>query len=192
MIYGVGYNSKGKYPTRIDGKDTKCYCTWRNMLQRCYYSKYHEKESTYIDCEVAKEWLDYQVFAEWWHQNYYTIEGEKMCLDKDILMKDNKVYSPDTCVFVSSKINSLFTKCNENRGNLPIGVAKNGNGYQTCCANGSGKNIPLGTFPTVHEAFLMYKINKELLIESVAEEYKAVIPSKLYEALMKYEVSECD
>jgi hypothetical protein len=45
-----------------------------------------------------------------------------MALDKDILYKGNKIYSPDTCVFVPQEINALFVKNDANRGDLPIGV----------------------------------------------------------------------
>ena len=46
-------------------------------------------------------------------------------LDKDILIKGNKIYSPDTCCFVPSEINNLFVGCNKSRGSLPIGVTFN-------------------------------------------------------------------
>ena len=154
--------------------------------------KYHEKYPTYKGCSVCEEWWNFQNFAEWYEDNFYTIEGEKICLDKDILVKGNKIYSPKTCTFVSNRINSLFTKNNKSRGELPIGVTKRKNGHQVYCNNGSGKYICLGTFDTPHEAFLMYKINKELVIQGIANEYKDKIPTKLYEALMEYEVKEYD
>ena len=190
--FGLGYNSKGEYKTTINGKFTKCYNTWRAMLERCYSSRLHEKYSTYIDCQVCDQWLDYQNFAEWWENNYYEIKGQRIALDKDILVKGNKIYSPNTCVFVPSKINSLFVKRDKMRGELPIGVTKRKNGYQAYCANGNGKNITLGTFDNPHEAFLIYKLNKELLIQGMANEYKDEIPSKLYDAMMVYEVEEWD
>lgn len=191
-IYGVGHNSKGEYPTRINGKHTKCYATWHSMMQRCYDPKYQERCTTYIGCTVYEEWHEFQNFARWYGNNYYEIEGQRMALDKDILYKGNKVYSPNTCVFVPHRINTLFIKSNKIRGNLPIGVSKNGNGYQVGCKNGSGKNISLGYFNTSHEAFLMYKLNKELVIQGIANEYKDKIPTKLYNALMEYEVNEWD
>ena len=45
-----------------------------------------------------------------------------MCLDKDILYKNNTIYSKDTCIFIPERINILFTKNNAKRGNYPIGV----------------------------------------------------------------------
>ena len=45
-----------------------------------------------------------------------------MELDKDILFKGNKIYSPSTCIYVPHRINSLFTKSDSARGDYPIGV----------------------------------------------------------------------
>lgn len=93
------------------------------MMRRCYDPKYHEKEPTYKGCEVCKEWLNFQMFAEWYYKNHYEIEGQRICLDKDILLKGNKIYSADTCIFVPHRINSLFVKSYKLRGELPIGVS---------------------------------------------------------------------
>ena len=119
--FGIGYLGEGKYKVCENGKNTKCYDTWNNMLKRCYDSKLHEKFPTYKNCKVCNEWLNYQNFAEWYYNNYYEIEEQKMCLDKDILYKGNKIYSPDNCVFVPNNINSLFTKSDKTRGDYPIG-----------------------------------------------------------------------
>lgn len=191
-VFKIGYIGEGKHAPSINGKDTGCYKTWHQMLRRCYDSKYHDGQPTYIDCEVYEEWLNFQNFAKWYEENYYEIEGEKMCLDKDILVKGNKLYSPNTCIFVPMRINNLFIKCGASRGNLPIRVNEYKYGYRVHCCNGNGKQIALGTFKTSHEAFLMYKINKELVIQSVAEEYKDKIPSKLYEAMVNYKIEEGD
>ena len=80
-VYGVGYNSKGKHPTKINGKLTKYYAIWKSMLQRCYSPRCQEKYPTYKDCEVCEEWYDFQNFAQWYEENYYEIKGEKICLD---------------------------------------------------------------------------------------------------------------
>ena len=98
-IYGIGFVGVGKFKTcDKNGKHTKCYEVWLSMLRRCYDHKYQEKHSTYKDCTVCKEWHDFQVFAQWFYEHYYELENERMTLDKDILCKGNKVYSPETCV----------------------------------------------------------------------------------------------
>ena len=188
-VYGVGFIGEGKYKERENGKLTKCYYTWNNMLKRCYDTKYQEKYPTYVGCKVCEEWLNFQNFAQWYEENYYEIPGEKMNLDKDILIKNNKIYSPDTCVFVPQSINKLFIKSNISRGNYPIGVIYNKRykRYDSRCSL-YGKNKNIGSYGTVDEAFYAYKQTKEEYIKQVADDYAGLIPQKLYNAMYDYEV----
>lgn len=186
-VFGVACVGDGDYKTKINGKHTKYYRSWRAMIQRCYDPKFHNKEPTYTGCTVHDSWLNFQVFAEWADKNYYKIEEEQICLDKDILCKGNKIYSPDTCIFVPKRINLLFTKSDGVRGDLPIGVYYHRKKYNSHC-NINGKRKDLGSYDTPEEAFQVYKNFKEQYIKEVAEEYKSKIPSKLYEAMLKYEV----
>ena len=81
-VFGVGiYDAKNESMSRAAKE-------WRYMLQRCYYEK-NNRCDNYKDCSVCDEWHRYSVFKEWFDENY--IEG--WCLDKDILIKGNKVYS---------------------------------------------------------------------------------------------------
>ena len=188
-VYGVGYMGIGKFKSRDEnGKPTKCHKVWQSMLQRCYDPKFQERCPTYKGCTVCKEWHNFQVFAEWYYSHFYEIEGQRMNLDKDILHKGNKIYSPKTCIFVPVSINSLFTKRNNSRGEFPIGVHKHGNKFQAHSSKGNGKPICLGTYDTPQEAFQAYKKAKEQYIKEVAEEYKQKIQPELYQALMNYKV----
>ena len=121
-VYNVGYLGEGKYKTRDKKGHTRTYITWQSMLRRCYDAYYINRENSYIDCFVCDEWLNFQNFAKWYEENYYECNNERMELDKDILIKGNKIYSPTTCIFVPQRINRLFTKSNKNRGEYPIGV----------------------------------------------------------------------
>ena len=113
-LYGIGCIGIGKFKSRDEnGKPTKAYIAWKHMMKRCYDLKFQEKYPTYKGCTVCQEWWNFQVFAEWYYSHYYEIENERMALDKDILCKGNKLYSPDTCVFVPQFINTLFTKSNK-------------------------------------------------------------------------------
>ena len=191
-IYGVGYIGIGKFRSiNENGKRTKCYNTWVTMHERCYDTKYQDKNPTYKGCTVCQEWHNFQVFAEWYYEHYYEFgSNERMELDKDILNKRNKVYSPNDCIFVPHSINVLFTKSNKIRGEYPIGVTKhrNRNKFQAQLAKDNGKPIYLGSYDTPNEAFLAYKIAKEQYIKEVANEYKDKIPQKLYDPMMNYEV----
>ena len=182
--YGVGYLGEGKYKTRENGKTHKYYNMWHNMLQRCYDPKYQEERSTYKGCKVENYLLNFQNMGKWLDENYYEVPGEVMCLDKDILCKGNKVYSRDTCIFVPERVNLLFVKCNNSRGNNPIGVTLRPSGnYQVRCSNGYGKYIPLGTYSTKKEAFRIYKEYKERVIKEVIDSYEGIIPEPQYSRL---------
>ena len=188
-VYGVGYFGQGKYKCKVDGKNSKYYNHWHNMMQRCYDEKCREKYPTYKDCFVNEEAHCLQDFGAWFDENYYEIEGEQMELDKDILCKGNKEYSFDKMIFVPKRINDLFTKCDRVRGDLPIGIyyKKSSNKYVTQCQTLEGKKH-LGYFDTPHEAFQAYKTFKEAYIKQVADEYKDKIPQRLYDAMYAWEV----
>lgn len=185
MVYGVGYNEpiEGQkvYKTTENRKPNKCYATWRGILQRCYDNKHQEKHPTYINAECYNEWLNYQAFAHWYNNNYYEIEGEKMELDKDLLSGNGKVYSPNTCIFLPHSINNALINA---KGYT---FDKNTNKYkaQTWYKN---KRIYLGCFDTEEEAHEVYRLNKQLIVYLLAEEYKDVLPVKVYEALMNYQL----
>ena len=187
--YNIGYIGEGIYKAKENGKDTKMYIVWHEMLKRCYSEKYHKKNNTYEGCEVCDEWHNFQNFAEWYEENYYEIPGEVMALDKDILVKGNKIYSPNTCIFVPQSINTLFIKSDKIRGNLPIGVhyKKQNKKYIAQCKMNNEKKY-LGSFDTPEEAFQVYKKFKERYIKQIADEYIELIPQELYNAMHNYEI----
>lgn len=188
-LYGVGYIGEGKYKMSEGCIKTKAYNTWRAMIERCYNKNKHDRP-TYDDCTVCNEWHNFQNFAEWYEENYYEIDNEKMCLDKDILVKGNKIYGPETCVFVPNRINALFTKRQNKRGKASIGLTMYGKNkkFRVSCQNENCKHINLGSYDTQEEAFAIYKQFKENTIKQVADEYKDLIPEKLYNAMYEYEV----
>lgn len=192
--YGVGCLGEGEYKVSENGRQTKVYNTWHGMLERCYDEKLQEKHPTYKGCIVCEEWHNFQNFAEWCYENYYEIEGERMCLDKDILIKGNKIYSPDTCILVPHTINTLFVKRDKARGKSVIGATLTKNGkYVSQCnlinpKTGKSKLKHLGYYETQEKAFEIYKYYKERNVKQVADYYKDEIPQILYNALYEYEV----
>lgn len=165
------------------------YRKWCGMLERCYSAKWHEKKPTYKDCSVSDEWLFFSNFKKWFDEN--NIKG--YVLDKDILQKNNKVYSKETCVFVPEYINSLFIKKDAVRGKYPIGVTKSYKRFSACFSI-KNKRKELGTFPTPEVAFSAYKKGKEGYIKDVAKEYygRNEICKKTYQALCSYVVEITD
>jgi hypothetical protein len=193
-IYGFGYMSEGDYQSSENGKVMPYYNVWKNMLQRCYDNKHSIKYPTYKDVTVCEDWHNFQNFAAWYERNYYKIDGERMELDKDILVKGNKIYSPETCIFVPHRVNTLFLKCDSKRGKLPIGVYfdKDKKKYRVSCSDINNKQKRLGRYSTIEEAFQVYKEFKESIIKQVAIEYKDKIPTKLFMAMINYEVEITD
>lgn len=193
LINGAGYIGSGDYKSRIENIITPQYYYWSSMIMRCYQERSLNKRPTYNECTVCDDWLNYQNFAKWFDKNFYPIKDEKMCLDKDILVKGNKIYSPDMCIFVPNDINMMFVKSDARRGKYPIGVYKRKDtGKYSVSVN---FNTPKGinkSFPTIEEAYLKYKTLKEDYIKSVANKYKNNIPQKLYDALCNYNVDITD
>ena len=191
-VYGVGIT--GLEPTVDEnGERLDSYICWCDMLKRCYSNKFQEKHPTYIGCRVCDKWLHYPNFKKWYDENYYEINNKTSQLDKDILIKGNKVYSPDTCVFVPNFINKLFIKRQNDRGDFPIGVyyhktSKKYIANLRVFKNGKSTVKYLGSFDTANEAFEVYKQAKEAYIKKIADEYKDKIPTKLYEAMYSYRV----
>ena len=122
-----------------------------------------------------------------WEKVY--VYNETMSLDKDILFKGNRIYSPETCIFVPQKINNLLVKSDKLRGDLPIGVCNYKNDkFISYCSDGYGNCVCLGIFETALEAFQSYKKYKETVIKLIADEYKNMIPCELYNSLQNYQV----
>ena len=181
-VFSIGYIGEGEYKTKENYKMTGCYRKWMGILKRAYGStKYYE----YVT--VDERWHNFQNFAKWYEENWKPEYMDKTWhLDKDILIKGNKVYSPDTCCFVPVEINSLFTRTNSKRGKYPIGVCmnkSNGRFLATLKAKKFSKS-----YNTPEEAFQAYKIEKEKYITEVADKWKPLIKQDIYEVMYNYKV----
>lgn len=189
-----------KYKANSNKRHTKEYSTWFSMLSRCYDEKFKKRKETYENVTCCEEWLNYENFYEWLHsqENFDKwLNGDRWAIDKDILIKGNKIYSPETCCLVPPTINLLFTKSDKRRGNLPIGVSCskfNEYTYYTLSISRKIHNHPSKYFKSSEDAFYYYKNLKENIIKQTAkEEYNnGNITKKCYEAMMNYEVEITD
>lgn len=189
-VYGIGI--LGESHTRKGGKLLKEYRLWSGMLERCYSDKCQQKQPTYIGCTVSENFKNFSYF-KFWCSKKIGFNLYKWTLDKDILLKGNKVYSEDTCVFVPQEINKLFTKTNALRGSYPIGVNYHKRDKNFVAQiNKYGKKKMLGNFKNVEDAFITYKWAKEAYIKEVANKWRDQIDPRVYEALMKYQVEITD
>ncbi len=163
LLFGVGLND-ADYPTdkRVywsDGRKRKSkvlwtcpyYARWRDMLKRCYNQKHLIKNPTYVGCTVCEEWLTFSNFKAWMEKQ----DWEGKSLDKDILNKGNKTYSPGGCVFVEQVVNCFINEGSTNNSQTLIGAwyDKRLNKYTAKCQNPFTKRCEhLGCFTTEHEA----------------------------------------
>ena len=187
-VFGIGILGT-KYPTMINGVRTKEYGLWVRMLERCYGDSFKKKNPTYIGCEVSDKFKNYEYFYEWCHNQVgFGVDGFE--IDKDLLIKGNKVYSESTCVFLPSEINTILIKSTASRGKHLIGVYwdKTANAFKAQVSKNKGKQEYLGYFKTELEAFKAYKKAKESLIKEQANKWKSQIDNRAYNALMNYQV----
>ena len=189
-VFGVGFI--GDEVTRTKEGRPLSYKYWVGMLQRAYCKKYKALKNTYIDCTTSENFKSYPYFKEWCERQIgYGNKG--WALDKDILVKGNKVYSEDVCCFIPPEINSIVVSKKSIRGCYPIGVTK----HKKMTSFSSSVSIDgtmkyLGSFSTPEEAFLAYKEAKEQQIKVVANRWKDQIDPRVYDALMNWEVDITD
>ena len=188
-VFGVGILGT-KYPSREGGRNTKEYLLWCRVLQRCYSDDFKKRYPTYEGCKVSENFKSYEYFYEWCNKQI-GFSNQGWHLDKDLLVKGNKVYSESTCVFLPVEINSLLTKSTASRGKHLIGVcwSNTNKAFMAQVCKNKGKSEHLGFFKTEIEAFNAYKKAKELYIKEQAEKWKSKIDIRAYNALMKYEVN---
>ena len=191
-VFGVGVVGT-KYPTWDGSASTKEHTLWRSMLVRCYSDNSKKKSPTYEGCEVSGKFKSYEYFYEWCNKQVgFGVEGFE--LDKDLLIKGNKVYSENTCVFLPKEINSALTKSTATRGEHPIGVHwhNKGKAFVAQVNRNNGQQEYLGLFNTEIEAFNAYKQAKETFIKEQANKFKSQIDDRAYNALMNYTVEITD
>lgn len=188
LVYGVGDIGIGKFKSRQSRtKMSRSYTLWVEMLRRCYSLKEQEKNKTYSECSVSLDWHNYQTFAEWFENQ---IDGENFQLDKDLLLKGNKIYSQENCCLIPPEINSFLNKRKRCRGNLPVGVSwdkRSGKYLSQGNFKGFSKKF-IGKYDTKEEAFVKYKERKESHAKFLAEKFKEKVGIHVYNALLNYEV----
>lgn len=201
MLFGVGVNDfedvHGFKPSsrKGEGYRDKRYTMWQAMLARCYSNYTKSVRPTYVGVGCIPDWTRYSNF----HKDTtnmvgfeYAVNGDWV-LDKDILVKGNKIYSPETCCFVPSEINGCFTLRTLNRGDLPVGVSRSKYGlpYKARCGY-NGERVSIGNYKTPEEAFEAYKTVKMKEIFRLAEKWKDKIDDKVYQSLLQWKIEITD
>ena len=191
--YGVGYIGIGKFIGGSYSKENIIYDYWDGILRRCYSERIKKLRNSYSDCLVDEYWHNLQNFGEWFEKNYNPKYMKSWCLDKDILVKGNRIYSSETCCFVPNEINVIFTNGYIRRGEYPKGVSyKPKINKYIAQYQKDGVVTHIGTFKTVDEAFQAYKEVKEKYIKEKADKWKDQIDPRVYEAMYNYQVEITD
>ena len=200
MVQGIGIKGT-KYGSREDGKPSRVYTLWLNMLRRCT-KKYWDKYPTYTGTTCSENFKSFTFFYEWCQTQigFMNTDGTGSRsiyqLDKDLLGNGSKVYSEDTCCFVPPQVNSLLLVKKTGSAKYPRGISKAKRvktvSFEVVCGDGLGSYTKTGCFRTLDKALEAYKLMKESVIKEVANEYKEQLDSRVYEALMNYEVNEND
>lgn len=194
LIYGHGINDSDVPIVKQEKINDKwvqvwrcpIYTTWRNILERCYSDKFLEKYPTYKGTTIDQQWLLFSNFKNWViTQNYQNRD-----IDKDLLLKNNKHYSKETCLFVPHEINTFILNSEKTRGEYALGVSyrseKSKPYYSHISGRFSGKRkLHLGVFDNEYDAhyawqnkkieicsFYIDKYSDEPLIVQVLENYK--------------------
>ena len=178
-IHGIGVNDSD-YQTQptVNGKRLACkiYNAWRNMITRCYGEKSLQRNPTYKGCTVDPTWYSFMSFRSWMIKQ----DWEDKQLDKDILIPGNKIYSPDTCVFVSCQINSLLTDRLAERGDYPMGVSWDKESQKfKAYININNRLKSLGRFNNAQEAHAVASKAKADHITNIAQTQPELIKSAL-------------
>lgn len=168
------------------------YKIWCDMLRRCYRTPDRVRGRSYLSCSVSDSFKVFSYFEKWLlSQVGFGCMGYQ--LDKDLLLKGNKIYSEDTCCLIPKEINQFLLSNNWARGDLPMSVSKHTvNGNYVASLQRFGKRYHLGSFDDPNNAFAVYKEAKESYAKELANKWQEQIESNVYIALMNYKVEITD
>ena len=162
LVYGFGVNDADYAVKSGPANAQSCcpfYASWSGMIERCHSKKWLIKNPTYEGCSVCNEWLTFSKFRSWMEKQDW--QGKH--LDKDILFEGNKIYSPETCVFISPLTNTFANDYKNGRGKYLIGTDKHAqcNKFRSRCSNPfTGENEYLGLFLFERDAHMAWKRRK--------------------------------
>jgi len=104
-VFSTGFIGIGRYDPKLH-KDA--YRKWTGMLKRVYAKDTHYQKN-YEKVTIAEEWYSFQIFAEWFYEQYREDRWE---LDKDLyyLGKSDvpKCYSDKTCFLIPRELNLML------------------------------------------------------------------------------------
>lgn len=154
---------------------TRAYILWMAILSRT--SKTNARNSVRGNSAI-NGFTDFQQFAEWCQgaDGYLNKDnsGNYWHLDKDMYSIGNRVYSPETCIFIPASLNDSFPASpGERKSDNFQGVTLVGkSGKYQAATSYKNTHVHLGTFTTkrlAHKAWQEFRVK-------VMEEYLSTEP----------------
>jgi len=166
----IGYKPNGR-PIQKPLWTCPFYSRWRDMIRRCYSELELIKHPNYRGCSVDEQWSHLTIFKPWME----TQDWQSKHLDKDLLIPNNKVYSPETCCFIDQTLNVFITDRRATKTDYLMGVSltsvKGCTKFRARCNNTfTGKNEHLGLFDTqeeAHQTWLTEKLRQAKILASL-------------------------
>lgn len=184
-VLGVGYKGYGNNPMYIGNSSTTEYRCWYNMMNRCYSEKQKAITPTYQESLVDESWHNFQNFANWYKG--YKRKEKGYQLDKDLLVKGNKVYSPENCCLIPSEVNKLIVVSKRSSAMLGTWFDESRGLWRSSLSKNS-KVVTIGWFETELEAHLEYVKQKEIYVRKSAKKWKGVLDDRVFQALTEWTV----
>ena len=171
LICGIGINDLD-HPTFVQGRMDPYYKRWSCMLSRASEKRW-ASQPAYIGTTVCDDWLHLSKFKEWVQSQEQQFGGDNIAdreLDKDLLFKANKVYSPDTCCFILKSTNLFLTNGTMSKKTNPLGVSWSTKTRKFISSiRIHGKQEYLGQFDVAWEAHLAWLTKKRELAVEVSQ-----------------------
>lgn len=182
----LGFGIVGEDIPSRGGIQDRAYGAWHSMLQRCLCENTQRKYPTYIGCTVHDDWRYYQNFKKW----FYSQVGSDMSdyqLDKDLLVRGNTLYSPETCCLLPRSINNYLSLLPVYGCTQSISFKTRTKQYMAVTSQKRDK-INLGDYRTYKEAFIALKTFKQDKMKEFALQHKGNVSEVVYQKLMNFDI----
>jgi hypothetical protein len=177
--FGVGYLGDITDGDRYKALKSK----WSGMMTRCYDENYHIKKPTYIGCNVSDYFQNFSNFYQW-AKSQIGFDQDGWELDKDILVRNNKTYSEDTCCFIPREINLAIVNSTSESG---LRLCKRSGKYQVR-VNKFGISHSFGYHESKDKALGIYSNEKRKYLREIAEKWKEDIDPRVYQSLLNWKL----
>lgn len=156
---------------------------WDNMIGRTTNGRYE----CYDEVEVCEEWKDFSNYYEWFKDNWVDYDG-RVDVDKDLIDKNSKIYSPETCCIIPHEINIGIRIADSAESRGTVNWDKRRQAYKVRL------NVYTRHINTQRrkykDALDLYFKKKDEFVKAMAEDFKDIIDKRAYDALMKYSSRE--